>query len=114
MTLRSGAGFRVSYAIEGGSLPTGRIAMKFSLQGLVLGSLGAVALSLAPLAVKSAGATPPQEITLDAHRVQIVHTNGYNTDYTNFNITFTNHGEYPFFNCDGGGDDAFSGIEVAL
>jgi len=85
--------------------------MKFSLRGLLIGSLGAAVLSLAPQAVKPAHADE-QEIDLTAHRVQIVHNGGGTSDSTNFNITFTNFGEG---DCDGGGDDAIvSGIEVAL
>lgn len=86
--------------------------MKFSLQGLVIGSLGAAALSLSPLLVSPAQAIITQEIVLTAHRVQIVHSGGTDTDSTNFNLTFTNFGEG---DCDGGEDDAIaSGIEVAL
>jgi hypothetical protein len=86
--------------------------MKFSLRGLLIGSLGAAALSLSPQAVSPAQAIPLQEIVLNAHRVQIVHSGGYNSDVTNFNITFTNFGEG---DCDDGEDDAIaSGIEVAL
>jgi len=78
---------------------------------LVIGSLGAVALSLSPLLVSPAHAILTQEIVLTAHRVQVVHSGGSN-DFTNFNITFTNFGEG---DCDGGEDDAIaSGIEVAL
>src|SRR5258708_5532211 len=86
--------------------------MKFSLRGLLIGSLGAAALSFAPQAVAQAQAGILQEITLDGHRVQIVHNGGGTSDSTNFNITFTNNGEG---DCDGGEDDAIaSGIEVAL
>src|SRR5260221_8184681 len=88
--------------------------MKFSLRGLLIGSLGAAALSLSPLPVSPAHAFPLSEVTLDGHRVQILHTGGVNTDSTNFNITFTNHGEWHLFDCDGGDDNATSGIEVAL
>jgi hypothetical protein len=89
--------------------------MKFSLRGLVLGSLSAAALCVSPLAVSPARAFPFQEITLSAHRVQVLHSGGTNTDATNFNITFSNNGDFLAFNCDGGEDDAIaSGIEVAL
>jgi len=84
--------------------------MKFSLRGFLIGSLGAVALSLAPQAV-SAQSIDFGEIELDAHRVQIVHNGGGTSDSTNFNITFTNNVE----GCDDGDDDAIAtGIEVAL
>ncbi|MFZ0680401.1 hypothetical protein [Candidatus Binatus sp.] len=86
--------------------------MKFSLRGLLIGSLGAAALSFAPLAVSPAHAVDDQEIVLTGHKVQIVHNGGGTSDSTNFNITFTNYGEG---DCDGGEDDAIvSGIEVAL
>lgn len=82
--------------------------MKFSLRGLLIGSLGAVALSLAPHAVSAQ--VDLGEIVLDAHRIQIVHGTP-NGDATNFNITFTNNVE----GCDDGDDDAIvSGIEVAF
>jgi hypothetical protein len=83
--------------------------MKFSLRGVLIGSLGAVALSLAPQAVSAQ--IDFGEIVLTGHRVQIVHNGGGTSDSTNFNITFTNNVE----GCDGGDDDAIvSGIEVAL
>jgi hypothetical protein len=86
--------------------------MKFSLRGLLMGSLGVAVLSLSPQAVSQAQAFPLQEIVLNAHRVQIVHNGGGTSDSTNFNITFTNNGEG---DCDGGDDDAIvSGIEVAF
>jgi hypothetical protein len=86
--------------------------MKLSVRGILIASLGAVALSLSPLAISAAQAITTQEIVLNGDRVQIVHSGGDNTDYTNFNITFTNYGEG---DCDGGADDAIaSGIEVAL
>ncbi|MGC1190916.1 MAG: hypothetical protein WA861_10025 [Candidatus Binatus sp.] len=86
--------------------------MKSSLRGILIASLGAVALSLSPLASSVVHAQDSQEIDLNSDRVQIVHSGGYDTDYTNFNITFTNYGEG---DCDGGADDAIaSGIEVAL
>ncbi len=85
--------------------------MKLSLRHLFIGSMGAVALVLSPLAISALHADD-QEIELGSERVQVVHTGGDNTDYTNFNITFTNFGEG---DCDGGEDDAIaSGIEVAL
>ena len=85
--------------------------MKLSLRGILIASLGAVALSLSPLAISAAHADS-QEIDLNSDRVQIVHSGGDSTDFTNFNITFTNFGEG---DCDGGADDAIaSGIEVAL
>ncbi len=87
--------------------------MKFSLQGLIIGSLGAVALCLLPRAA-SAQPAPNGEITLGPERVQIVHVGG-NADFTNFNITFTNNGDYPDYDCDDGKDDPIaSGVEVAL
>lgn len=88
--------------------------MKFSLRGLLIGWLGAAALSLAPLAVSPVQAqiTPLQEIVLNAHRIQIVHNGGGTSDSTNFNITFTNFGEG---DCDSGEDDAIAtGVEVAF
>ena len=88
--------------------------MKFSLRGLLIGSLGAAALSLAPLAVSPVQAqiTPLQEIVLNAHRIQIVHNGGGTSNSTNFNITFTNFGEG---DCDSGEDDAIAtGVEVAF
>ena len=86
--------------------------MKLSIRGLLVGSLGIVALSVSPLAVSPAQAFPLQEIILTGHRVQIVHNGGGTSDFTNFNITFTSFGEG---SCDGGDDDAIaSGIEVAL
>jgi hypothetical protein len=86
--------------------------MEFSLRGLLIGSLGAAALSLAPLAMSSAQAIPLQEIILNADRIQIVHNGGGTSDSTNFNITFTTFGEG---DCDGGEDDAIaSGIQVML
>jgi len=89
--------------------------MKFSLQGLIIGSLGAAALFLSPCAVSPAHAKPIEEISLGADRVQIVHSGGDNTDSTNLNITFTNRGDYPDYDCDDGQDDAIaSGVEVAL
>ena len=88
--------------------------MKFSLQGLMIGSLGAVALCLSPYAVSPAHAVPGGEITLGPERVQIVHAGGGN-DLTNFNITFTNGGDPSSFDCDEGQDDPIaSGVEVAL
>ncbi|MFZ2063054.1 MAG: hypothetical protein WAU82_18755 [Candidatus Binatus sp.] len=86
--------------------------MKFSLRGLLIGSLGAAVLGLSPQAVSQAQAVTLQEIVLNADRVQIVHNGGGTSDSTNFNITFTNFGEG---DCDGGEDDAIaSGVEVAL
>ncbi|MGH7924297.1 MAG: hypothetical protein ACREQH_06875, partial [Candidatus Binatus sp.] len=85
--------------------------MKLSLRGLLMGSFGAAALALSPLAVSPALATV-QEITLNGHRIQILHS-GPGSDATNFNLTFTNQGEGG--SCEGGDDDAIvSGIEVAL
>jgi hypothetical protein len=85
--------------------------MKRSLRGLLMGSLGAAALTLSPLAMSAAHADN-QEIDLNGDRVQVVHTTGDHTDFTNFNITFTNFGEG---DCDSGQDDALaSGIDVAL
>lgn len=85
--------------------------MKSSLRGLLIGSIGAVALAPSPLAISGLHADE-QEIDLNSDRVQIVHTGGDSTDFTNFNITFTNFGEG---DCDGGEDDAIaSGIDVAL
>ncbi len=86
--------------------------MKFSLRGILIASLGVAALSLSPLASAVVHAQDSQEIDLNSDRVQIVHSGGYDTDYTNFNITFTSYGEG---DCDSGADDAIaSGIEVAL
>ena len=79
--------------------------MKSSLRGILIASLGAVALSLSPLASSVVHAQDSQEIDLNSDRVQIVHSGGYDTDYTNFNITFTNYGEG---DCDGGADDAIA------
>src|SRR5579863_7294006 len=87
------------------------MVMKLSLRGLLIGSLGAAALTLSPLAL-SAVRADEQEIDLINDRVQVVHTGGDQTDFTNFNITFTSFGEG---DCDGGQDDAIaSGIDVAL
>ena len=86
--------------------------MKLSLRSILIASFGAVALSLSPLASIRGTCQDSQEIDLNSDRVQIVHSGGYNTDSTKFNITFTNFGEG---DCDGGADDAIaSGIEVAL
>jgi hypothetical protein len=76
-------------------------------------ALGAAVLSLAPLAVSPAQAQIRlQEIVLNADRVQIVHSSVSNSDFTNFNITFTSFGEG---DCDGGDDDAIAtGVEVAF
>jgi len=85
--------------------------MKLSMRGLLIGALGAAALSLSGLAVAHAQPAPP-EIMLNSERVQIVHNGGGTSDYTNLNINFTNFGED---GCEGGMDDAIaSGIEVAL
>jgi hypothetical protein len=85
--------------------------MKLSLRGLLISALGAAALTLSPLALSAVHADE-QEIDLINDRVQVVHTGGDQTDFTNFNITFTNFGEG---DCDGGQDDALaSGIDVAL
>jgi hypothetical protein len=89
--------------------------MKFSLQGLMIGSLGAAALCLSPLSVSPAHAVMSGEITLGPERVQIVHAAGVGNDFTNFNITFTNFGDYPDFDCDAGQDDPIaSGVEILL
>jgi hypothetical protein len=86
--------------------------LKSLLRGLLIGSLGAVALSLLPLAVSTARSQDSQEIDLNHEKVQIVHAPVAGTDSANINITFTNFGEG---GCDEGGDDAIaSGIEVAL
>jgi hypothetical protein len=83
--------------------------MKLTLRVLLMGSLGAAVLSLAPLSVSRAD---NQEIDLNKHRVQIVHAAGVDADYTNFNITFTSFGDGDCTDVD---DDAIaSGIEVAL
>jgi hypothetical protein len=86
--------------------------MKLSLRGILLGLLGAAALSLSPFAMSAAEATPSEGIVLDAHRVQIVHAEGYDEDSTNFNITFTNFGDYG--RCNYGDNAIASGIDVAL
>jgi hypothetical protein len=86
--------------------------MKFSLRGLLIGSLGAAALSLTPQAVSPAHAISLFEMNLTGHRIQIVHNGGGTSDSTNFNLTFNSFGEG---SCDAGEDDAIaSGIEVAL
>lgn len=83
--------------------------MKLTLRVLLMGSLGAAVLSLAPL---SASFADSQEIDLNKHRVQIVHAAGVDADYTNFNITFTTFADGT---CNDILDDAIaSGIEVAL
>jgi hypothetical protein len=75
----------------------------------LIGSLGALALSLVPQAVSAQ--IDFGEIVLTGRRVQIVHNGGGTSDSTNFNITFTNNVE----GCDDGDDDAIAtGIEVAL
>jgi hypothetical protein len=83
--------------------------MKLSLRGFLIGSVGAAALVLSPLAI-SAHAFE-QAIELNSDKVQIVHTDGDNTDLANFNITFTNFGDG---DCDSGNDAIATGIDVAL
>ena len=87
--------------------------MKSRFRSVLIGSIGAVAFSLLPLAVSAAHAQGLPEIELDHEKVQIVHGTVAGTDSANLNITFTSFGEEG--GCDGGDDDAIaSGIEVAL
>ena len=88
--------------------------MKSSIRGLLMGVLGAAALSLSPLAVSPARADMiAGEITLGQERVQVIHT-GDDSDATNLNFSFTNSGN-GYGGCDYGEDDAIaSGVEVAL
>ena len=87
--------------------------MKFSLHGLMISALGAAAMSLFTFAVASAQ-IDTGEITLQSDRVQIVHVDGVN-DFTNFNVTFTNNGEFPDHFCDNGLEDAIAnGVQLAL
>jgi hypothetical protein len=90
--------------------PTGRIVMKLSLRGFLIGSVGTATLMLSPLAISALHADE-QAIDLVSERVQIVHTGGDDTDYTNFNITFTDFGDG---DCDSGNDAIATGIDVAL
>jgi hypothetical protein len=86
--------------------------MKLSLRAILIGAFGAAALCLSPLSVSPARAITPSGITLNADRVQIIHAGGYDEDSTNFNITFTNFGEYG--DCGTERDAIASGICVAL
>jgi|ERR1700678_800425 hypothetical protein len=106
---KGGVRFRTQ---EGLQVRTGRIVMKLSLRGIVIGALGAAALCLSPLSVSPAGAITVGGITLNADRVQIIHGGGYDDDSTNFNITFTNFGEYG--DCGTYRDAIASGVCVAL
>lgn len=85
--------------------------MNSSLRGLLIGSLGAAALSLMPLAAAQAQ-VDPGEIELNAEKIQISHTpGGTSADSAAIFINFTNTVE----GCDGGDDDAIaSGITVQL
>jgi hypothetical protein len=87
--------------------------MKSSIRGLLIGALGAAALSLSPLAVSPALAEESGEITLGQARVQVVHEGG-DSDTAVLNFTFTNLGNGSG-RCDYGEQDAIaSGVEVAL
>jgi hypothetical protein len=84
----------------------GRTLMKSRLRGILIGSLGAAALSVLPLAVFAG------ELRFNHEKIQVVHALVAGTDSANINITFTNVDEA---GCNGGGDDAIaSGIELAL
>jgi hypothetical protein len=65
--------------------------MESSVRGLLMGVLGAAALTLSPLAVSPARAIESGEITLGQARVQVIHS-GDDSDATNLNFSFTNYG----------------------
>ncbi len=88
--------------------------MKSSIRGLLMGVLGAAALSLSPLAASPARADMiAGDISLGQERVQVIHA-GDDSDATNLNFSFTNDGN-GYGGCDYGEYDAIaSGVEVAL
>ena len=88
--------------------------MKSSIRGLLMGVLGAAALTLSPLATSPARADDQAgDITLGQKRVQVIHA-GDDSDSAVLNFTFTNSGN-GYGGCDYGEEDAIaSGVEVAL